>query len=254
MCEHCGAFSFAREKIHCCHHGKVRVEPDDDYPGGWKELFDDAEILDGAHHFNNSCAFASFGAKVDRLPNTGPPCLRIHGQIYRRIGSLEPRTQGQPRQYGQIYILDAQEAEQATHHRMQNPVTRSRCNPDRLNWLHQTLADVNPYARDYRMMHEVATEEEAKAEAEGTPVKKVRMVFLEKGRQITAQSRRYSRPVERGEVAAVFATKDGEPLPPHHRDVVVHHQASGSLFVPYYSEHADGLLYPLLFPTRHSGW
>ncbi|CAN0082803.1 unnamed protein product [Heterosigma akashiwo] len=69
--------------------------------------------------------------------------------------------QGQPRQYAQIYILDAQAAEQATHHRMHHPVTRS-CNPDHLNWLQQTLADVNPYASDYRMMHEVATEEKAR--------------------------------------------------------------------------------------------
>mmetsp|Transcript_28963 Transcript_28963/g.50268 ORF Transcript_28963/g.50268 Transcript_28963/m.50268 type:complete len:425 (-) Transcript_28963:285-1559(-) len=255
MCEHCGAFSFAREKVHCCHHGKVKVEPDAPFPKSLEKMYEEVEFVDNARAYNNACAMGSFGAKAEHLPSTGPPSLRLHGQVYRRIGSLEPRVEeGQPRMYGQVYILDAQEAEQATNERMQNPVTQSNCNPDRLTKLHEILADINPYAQNYRVMHDVAVEEEAKAKEAGMPVKKVKMVFLEKKRQDTAQSRRYSKPVERNEVAAVYATEDGKPLPPHNRDIVVHLKHSGLQFLPYFSRHTDGLLYPLLFPTGHNGW
>ncbi len=61
-------------------------------------------------HYNASLAFASRQADYDLLPDRrGPYFMRIHGQVHHHIGGLRP-TQGQRRQYAQLYILDAQQA------------------------------------------------------------------------------------------------------------------------------------------------
>ncbi|VDO51882.1 unnamed protein product [Haemonchus placei] len=67
----------------------------------------DAEAKEFCEHirnYNSAFEFASTGAQLD-IPGRGPYCLRIHSQLYHRIGPARP-GEGEPPRYGQVYILD----------------------------------------------------------------------------------------------------------------------------------------------------
>lgn len=83
-------------------------------------------------------------------PGRGPYCYRIHGQVYHRIGPLHPQ-QGDARQFGQIYILDTDEATRQRVGHAQN----SSCDPGLMRDLSALISRVNPYAAAFKMMHEV---------------------------------------------------------------------------------------------------
>lgn len=54
-------------------------------------------------------AFASIGGKFETASHTTAQFVRIHGQIYHNISALHPQTNND-RRYGQIYILDSDDA------------------------------------------------------------------------------------------------------------------------------------------------
>ena len=105
-----------------------------------------------ARQYNNSCAMASFGAKIDHTPNQGraPYVMKVHGQIYHFAGPLHP-SNGKNRSYGQLYIMDSA---QAAAERMQIPAN-SRCDVTIMQELSQLLTSINVFAQSYKLMHEV---------------------------------------------------------------------------------------------------
>ncbi|KFD46371.1 hypothetical protein M514_12742 [Trichuris suis] len=100
---------------------------------------------------------ASMGAQVDIPGGRGPYCFRIHGQVYHFVGPLHPAP-GQRPAYGQIYILDS---EQAAEERLSN-LSNANCDRQLMTNLGSLLSRVNPFAGAYKMMAEVERVEEEK--------------------------------------------------------------------------------------------
>ena len=57
-------------------------------------------------NYNGCLSFASFEANVVQPMNHGPPCFRICGQVFHRIGNLRP-NQDIPPTYCQLYNYDS---------------------------------------------------------------------------------------------------------------------------------------------------
>ncbi|KAK6026601.1 hypothetical protein OSTOST_07420 [Ostertagia ostertagi] len=130
-CVDCGALHFLSEVKanhpgkfrECCDLGRFTLNFFESFPEELRVLFvrgpEPSEEVrrvwknfhENIRSFNSALAMASMGAQVDALQGRGPYCYRIHGQIYHRLGPLHPRV-GEPRQYGQIYILDTELAAQ----------------------------------------------------------------------------------------------------------------------------------------------
>ena len=57
-------------------------------------------------NYNACLSIASFEANVVQPMNHGPPCFRICGQVFHRIGNLRP-NQDISTTYRQLYIYDS---------------------------------------------------------------------------------------------------------------------------------------------------
>ena len=116
-CHHCGALRFQHESFNCCHNGKVSLPNLREYPEQLRRFFEgnDRErtnFREYIRNYNSAFAFASFGANISQPVGRGPYCFRIHGQTYHHVSSLHP-VNNDGRKYGQLYIIDAQDAVQA---------------------------------------------------------------------------------------------------------------------------------------------
>lgn len=137
-CIHCNAKYFAAEKISnkgnsfldCCDHSAVNLQPLPELPEFLKSLFDGSHIKssDFFNHirsYNSSFSFASFNANLvnfqERRP--GPYCFKIHGQIYYQINTALYATQNENPTYGQLFIVDSNEA---INHRLNKNYTSCR--------------------------------------------------------------------------------------------------------------------------------
>ena len=96
--------------------------------------------------YNKAFAFTSTGGSghLDGLvyDGRGPPCYKIHGELYHRLGPLLPGPGQQP-VYSQLYIYDHDEA---MHYRLQNNPTRK---PETMQIIHDALHDSHPFAEVY---------------------------------------------------------------------------------------------------------
>uniref|UniRef100_A0A7I5EB03 Helitron_like_N domain-containing protein n=1 Tax=Haemonchus contortus TaxID=6289 RepID=A0A7I5EB03_HAECO len=184
-CVNCGALHFpcVAKTSHpgkfreCCDLGRFTLNVFESFPEQLRRLFvrgpDSTEefrrmqrnFLENIRNFNSALAMASMGAQVETLQGRGPCCYRIHGQVYHRLGPLHPRD-GEPRQYGQIYILDT---ELAAQERL-GDVRNSECEPGFMRFLSGLLASVNVYAQSYKMMYEVEQMEIAMAKIVRQPI------------------------------------------------------------------------------------
>jgi hypothetical protein len=95
QCQYCQAFRFYKEKLNCCHQGKIVLPPLTEYPDELKHYFINGDPIatnfrTNIRQYNSALAFASFGANIKSPPGRGPYCFRIHGQIYHQVGSLNP--------------------------------------------------------------------------------------------------------------------------------------------------------------------
>jgi len=163
FCEHCCAKHFKSEKVankgnsfnDCCNHGSVRLNSLPQPPDELYELF--VGTHSKSNHFfnrirvyNNTFSFASFNANISNFSTQrrGPYCFKIQGQIYYQINTaLYPAPNNMP-SYGQLFIVDNNEATEYRLHRNSNldeHILRSIDNIMRTN---------NIFAQSYRMMHE----------------------------------------------------------------------------------------------------
>ncbi|KHJ41604.1 hypothetical protein D918_08358 [Trichuris suis] len=107
----------------------------------------------------------------DLRAGRGPYCLRIYGQVYHFAGPLHPAP-GQRPAYGQIYILDS---EQAAEERLNN-LRNANCDRQVMTDLGSLFSRMNPFAGAYKMMAEVEREEEEKAAREGRSAVRMKMI------------------------------------------------------------------------------
>nr|CDJ90351.1 Protein Y46B2A.2 [Haemonchus contortus] len=252
-CESCGARHFKSESKagratfnDCCNHGNITLEHFTNYPRQLYQLLtnQDANAKEFREHirnYNSAFAFASIGAQLD-TPRQGPYCFRIHGQIYHRIGPALPE-EGQPPRYGQVYILDTS---MAADERAGNPAN-IHCNPVLIRSLSTLFHEINAFARAYKMLNDVALEEEARAAREGRTAMPVKMIF----QSSNLDPRRYNEPTA-NEVAVVYVGEEGD-VPAEH-NLAVHLRSGGLRNVRVYDAECDPLSYPILFPRGELGW
>ncbi|KAK6012893.1 hypothetical protein OSTOST_21925 [Ostertagia ostertagi] len=267
-CVDCGALHFASEVKsnhpgkfkECCHLGKFTLNFFENFPEELRRLYvrapestaeqrhNQKNFLENIRNFNSALAMASMGAQVDSLPGRGPYCYRIHGQIYHRLGPLHPRN-GEPRQYGQIYILDT---ELAAQQRLGN-ARNTNCDPRLMRFLSDLLSNVNMYARSFKMMSEVERAEIALAAQENRTPLNIRMVFEESAERGLVR-RQYDLPTA-NEVAVIYVGEDNDV--PANRSLAVHLRSGTGeelMNIRDIDKICDPLTYPLLFPTGAGGW
>ncbi|XP_057299455.1 uncharacterized protein LOC130630074 [Hydractinia symbiolongicarpus] len=170
--------------------------------------------------YNSAVAFASFGANLRPPPGRGPPCFRICGQIWHRVGGLYP-PEGQTPVFNQLYIYKAGRALNERMARQEN----NGCREDVM----RTVQDV---------MDRAAAQNRAPSE--------VRMYM-----RVGNDQKRYNLP-HHDEVAAVFVGQDGAP--PGNRDVVIYPRGGDLQNISTMSANLDPMVYPLFFPRGEPGW
>lgn len=172
-CTSCGALHFLQERPQrrstfndCCRHGKVLLGWDTtSFPEELKKLLlrehvHSQEFLDNIRNYNSAMSFASINCKQDkRTQSGGPYCFRIHGQIYTRFNNAAHPSGDSPPSYGQLYLVDTEEA---TRHRSAVPANK-KTKPVVLKLLDQIVRANSPHVAAYKMMGEV--EKEVTAEA-----------------------------------------------------------------------------------------
>ena len=238
VCPHCAALRFKAEMrpYNCCHSGKVSLPELQPCPDEIKNLFNGQDqkstnFQQNIRRYNSAMAFASMGASVATPPGHGPYVYKIHGQIYHRSGCLHPDP-GKPPRYGQLYILEGQ---QATAARIAHD-SNEGCRADVLQTLHETLEHSSPYAAAFKHMLQVEQE---------NPHEEVKMWMMK-----VRDQQRHNLP-RHDEVAAVFVGEDGAPTNP---DFAVYPKGKPLQKIPYTSPNLDPMVYPLLFPRGDPGW
>ena len=113
----------------CCNFGNVRLNHFENFPDELKTLFvgptpSCSNFRNNMRSFNSALAMASMGAQLTVPAGQGPYCFKVHGQVYHYVGPMQPNAGVSP-QYGQLYIMDTQDA---ADERMGKPVN-SKCDP-----------------------------------------------------------------------------------------------------------------------------
>ncbi|VDL81296.1 unnamed protein product [Nippostrongylus brasiliensis] len=265
ICSSCQAKHFQAEKmsrhptvfVQCCDLGRTRLQKFQIYPDSLRQLFEIDTSATGERRrlqinfhqnirkYNSALAMASMGAHIVPPTGPGPYCFRIHDQIYHSIGPLHPE-EGQPRQYGQVYILDTS---QAAHERL-GIVQNISCDATLMRTLSRLIASINPYAQAFKMMGEVERAEEELARAQHRPPSNLMMVF-EESRARGLARRPYDIPTA-NKVAAVYVAEDDDV--PATRSLAVHLRGGALQQISGIDKRCDPLTYPLFFPTGEDGW
>ncbi len=246
ICAFCEAYRFPKERLNCCHDGKVLLSSLPTYPPEMHELFTSNSALsknfmENIRQYNSSVSFASFGAQLSTPTGRGPYTFRLHGQIYHRIGSLHPNNNSPP-VYSQLYIIETRQAVKARLEFENN----HGCCEDVMTMLTSTLDRINPYARQYRRMIDVEQEQNELAAQRASVAPVVTMYFLRGPDQ-----RRYNNPTT-DEIAAIWTSTDGAPkVKP---DIIVYPSNRFPQKMNYRSPNIDPMVYPLFFPYGTLGW
>ncbi|XP_051168410.1 uncharacterized protein LOC127286139 [Leptopilina boulardi] len=185
--------------------------------------------------YNNSFAFASMGAKLEIPKGYGPYVFRVHGQVYHNTYALHP-DDNENRKYGQLYILDTNDA---VLERLKNKCNE-KCLSSIMEEIDKLLREINPYAKAFKMMREVEIVEESLAKSKNKPIRNIEM-WIKRDRSLNQS--KFNIP-SCSEVAVVFVSEDGEP--PMERDICIHPKDSKSVPISSLSENVDPMTYPVI--------
>ncbi|KAF2357645.1 hypothetical protein FHG87_011603 [Trinorchestia longiramus] len=243
-CQFRGALKFQREQLNCCHNGKVSLHPLQEYPENLRLLVD-ADLAEGSNfrqnirNYNSAFAFASFGTNIRSSPGRGPYCFRLQGQTYH-YGSNLHADDLEERRYGQLYILETNEAIQTRANAKEN----ANCLVSVFQKINEAMNN-NPYPAASHNIRAIEQQQKERAVIENMPPRQVTMQFIP-----GPDRRRYNNPTG-NEVAAIFVGDDGTP--PMYRDIVVYPIGLQRHWIAYISCHLDPMVYPLLFPNGEPG-
>lgn len=269
VCRHCEARHFNCERTSrghftlCCNNNQMVIA---EGPRRLQEapellqslLVDDSQIATqyrrDIRRYNNTLAFAAFSTDLNqrRLPGRGPRVFTVHGQVYRRITNDVVRNDDRHPSYCELYFIESGEANRA---RM-NQNHQGELNETVLTDLDTMLRQTNPFAMAFSNMRAVWLEEQRIANA--NPLVQPRRVTMHLVADPNSDPRRYNLPpAQVNEVSVVFAGNNGQP--PGNLDLVVYdsnpvNPQHRMQTLSYGSQHADPMLYPLLFPHGELGW
>ena len=188
---------------------------------------------------------ASWNARIDDHQGRGPKVVTIHGQTYHTTSPADPPP-GLRRQFGQLYILDSQ---QALHERLSHPAN-VHLQEEVVQILQNELDRCNPLAREYKNLGTILQQERQRAAENNTQLPEVRMIISRR----QGQDRRYDDPTA-AEIAAVYVADDGAPPNPEDRDIIIYPVGTElTIHLNALSPNADPMTYPLFFPFAERGW
>jgi DNA replication protein DnaC len=222
----------------CCKSGKVQLLDFRDPPQELKDLLDGSnaqarEFRENIWKYNRAFAFTSMKVKEDHSINSrnGPPVFRIQGELFHRIGSVEPSPGSTPT-YSQLYIYDPRAA--LEHRRQQN----SGLNSDTLRILQDVLRN-HQYGQVYRHAHEILQGYDPNEDVT------IRLRVLP-----AHDRRRYNLPTA-DEVAVILPQTVTNENP---RDIVLQRRSGGLRIISDMNPAYVPLYYVLLFPYGENGW
>ena len=247
-CVHCHALHWAAETVgndgyrDCCMHGKVIIPFVAPLPSLLHDLYTNNRPHAKTFHehirrYNKAFAFTSTGGSF-RLNGSvfdgrGPPCYKIQGDLYHRLGPLSPKDAHVPT-YSQLYIWD--NAEALAYCQNKNPST----DPDTMEAIQNMLLTCNPFVHVYLQACEIVMHTDL-------PSYSLRLDFLQ-----ASDRNRYNTPHCHTELAAIIPGDVETCI--NTRQIIVRPKG-GPLWrmtechPPYIALH-----FPLLAPTGQLGW
>jgi len=167
-------------------------------------------------------------------------------QMYHYAGPPESNAPGIRAAYGQLYfIMDPKTVAQQRKGLPEN----ADCDENLLTELGQLMLEINPYARAYKMMGDIVTEQREVAQLGGRAVCDIAMVFNTEGQDL----RRYNVPTS-NEVAAIVVSDgvDSDIATPNYMAVKLNSDKLVRLRTT--DGHCDPMVYPILFPHGDMGY
>ncbi|KAG8377929.1 hypothetical protein BUALT_Bualt08G0084800 [Buddleja alternifolia] len=249
VCPFCHAIMWLEEKVArssninpkfglCCQSGKVILPLLPHSPEYLDELFRDRVFMENIRSFNSMFCFTSMGGKVDTSvqDGRGPPCFKISGENYHRIGSLLP-TPGRMNSFVQLYICDAEIEIRNRLNVLRSNGNNSGIHSSIVESLKTMLDNVNPYVQIFRSAR-TALQHDSGANLH------IRILNSRSNRQ-------YIQPTS-NEIAALIVGEDTNAI--GCRDIIV---CKNDGYLKRISETHPSytpLQYPLLFPYGTDGW
>ncbi|XP_054722399.1 uncharacterized protein LOC129232184 [Uloborus diversus] len=156
QCKYCSAFKWKQEAPElCCLNGKVDIPYGSEPPEFLRTLYSE-ESTDAKHfvrnfrRYNACFSMTSFGAEKEVKEAGFMPTLKVQGQVYHRVGSLEPSENERPK-FLQVYFIS--DTEQLT----QRCKYIENIKPKLVSQLQAMLHQENNYVRDFKMTMEKLT-------------------------------------------------------------------------------------------------
>ncbi|KAF4529574.1 hypothetical protein B566_EDAN017726 [Ephemera danica] len=266
-CQGCRARKFDTEKASsngcysaCCSGGKVWI-PAVRVTESYEDMFLNEHWPNIKHfrrnsrQYNSACAFASLRANLKRAEPGGPNIVTVQGQMYdARFGNPLPPRPNEDRipRYNQLYFLEPDAALQYRSEGFRdeegNPLKEGilRC-------LHNVMAETgNQYLAGYRKMKEVYEQQRQQALDDGLDEVAVPSIELHFKRLSNAGPGGF-KPFPTEELACV---QIGEPNNPT-TDTLwcsTRQPLDRPTDIKNVSEHADPMLFPVIFPAGDVGF
>ena len=254
-CTHCKAKHFPNERVankgdsfnDCCNHGNVELLLAPEFPIELKKLFDSEhelspQFFQSIRLYNNLFSFASFNANLVNFNNRrpGPYCFKIQGQIYYQINTALHPTVNEKPSYGQLFIIDANEA---IEHRM--TAFNKDVHIDIVKVLEKIMRDYNIFAQSYEMMgDELKKQENCQSHQE------LQLLFSLKSGENDKRRYNFQRA---NEVAAIFSTTADGEIPDAY--VIISNKDTKELQrVSSMDPNVEPWIYPLFYPHGSRGW
>ena len=236
-CSFCKALRWPKEPSgFCCENGKVEVSllprpphPLDDLLLG--EYPNSSHFLCNIRSYNSAFQMTSMGCKqiVNRQWN---PCFKIQGQVYHRIGSMEPLPDDDSK-FAQIYFV-GDEQQQTTLRQNAIPGVRE----DIVAQLQRMLHACNSYVRSLKFAHELLSRNSQSYK-----------VLIDANKRPTGEhERRYNAP-QSNEVAVLMVDEAHGK-----RDIVLRHRDNKLEKITETHRSYDPLHYPLIFSNGEDGY
>ena len=167
LCQHCGAFKFAKETPgSCCSNGKVDLKP---FPRPPPELMNlwtgngrNARIFrQFAREINNASSLSSIKVTEKKF-NGFSPSVIFQGQLIHRTGGILP-ADGEVPVFSQLYCVDPalENAQRVDNMWLPDYVTNAQKDvlKEVMRIVQKAIHEHNPYVKDFKMIAEIPPEE-----------------------------------------------------------------------------------------------
>uniref|UniRef100_A0AC34FHG3 ATP-dependent DNA helicase n=1 Tax=Panagrolaimus sp. ES5 TaxID=591445 RepID=A0AC34FHG3_9BILA len=266
-CKNCGAWKNEYEMItpnvanKCCNHGDINTKElqethdilENQIPNYLKTL-QDPDFPDHKKFIKNSIGYNSivaFGSiSTDAIPplaTRGPPAVRLNGNFVHNASDLNP-PEGKTRKFGQVYVVDLEEGEDAVEKNSKQFKLDDRIS----KLLMKMISETHVFAPLFKQGSEILAKAIEDAAAEGKEIPNFRLIIVDAREEKnftaadpTIHPHRAEKP-KNELIGMIWCNDDGEP--PEYKGIWLNGRDGKTHYVPYYSSNIDALCYPLLFP------